>query len=362
MSTGYFVSRAAEESEEGPAEFYERYPTVRRLYADIQEWTGLSPEKLLEGELPEAHGTRNSVLAIRSIAGQAAVYDALAEAGILPDAVLALSLGITSASSMVGSLTREQMFRMLWHRRNIPELPPDEPAQGVALCAVPPERDPDWFYGEHREGIYLAVDFGETLDGSQWMVLTGYKAALAELAAQEPDSVMMMERGTAAVHSPLRRHASEFVREHVSTLEMRDPRIPLAACLGRHTLTTAEEVREAIWRNLVVTAGIPDGLAEMMRLGVKVLVIPGPSMADDMIKFPVPVVRVKRPDDIEPAVAAIKEALAGPPVGESAGPVTDEIPDALEALIPPWLRRGVRSARDGGVVPAAVRRRGFRDR
>jgi [acyl-carrier-protein] S-malonyltransferase len=308
MTIGFFVSRAAEELDEGSAAFYERFPSVRRLYSDVQEWTGLSPDQLLSGDLPDAHGLRNSILAIRSIAGQAAVHDVLAESGVKPDAVLALSLGITSASSMIGSIAREQMFRMLWHRRNIPDLPPTAPAQGVALCVVQPDQDPSWFY-VGRDGVYLAVDFGETTDDSRWVVLTGYKAALQELAAQEPDAVMMMERGTAAVHSPLRRHASDFVREHVATMDVRDPRVPLAACLGRQVLTSADEVRDAIWRNLVVTASIPDGLSAVLGLGVKILVIPGPSMADDMINFRVPVVRVRRPDDVEPAVSAVRDAL-----------------------------------------------------
>jgi [acyl-carrier-protein] S-malonyltransferase len=309
MTLGYFVSRAAEEVDEGSAEFYDRFGSVRRFYRDVEEWTGLTTDQLLAGELPEPHGTRNAVLAIRSIAGQIAVHDVLAEAGLRPDAVLALSLGISSAACMIGSISREQLFRMLWHRRGIPDIAADEPAQGVALCIEQPGQDRSRFY-DGREGVYLAVDFGRVSDGSRWAVLTGYREALRELAAAEPEAVMMMERGTAAVHSPLRRAASEFVRAHVATLDVGDPLIPLAACLGPKPLTTAEQVREAIWRNLVVTASIPEGLTAAFELGVKVLVVPGPSMADNMVQFPVPVVRVKVPDDVEPAVAAVKEALA----------------------------------------------------
>ncbi|ADP82261.1 acyltransferase domain-containing protein [Pseudofrankia inefficax] len=308
MTVGFFVSRAQEEVDDGSAAFFDAYASVRRFYRDVQDWTGLDADQLLAGELPEHHATRNAALAIRSIAGQLAVHDVLGEAGVRPDAILALSLGITSASCMVGSLSREQMFRMLWHRRRIPDLPAGEPAQGVALCIEQPGQDRTRFY-QGRDDVYLAVDFGRVSDGSRWAVLTGYKAALQELAAQEPEAIMVMERGTAAVHSPLRRHASDFVRAHVETLDVKDPLVPLAACLGPHALTTADEVREAIWRNLVVTASIPDGLAATTALGVTVLVVPGPSMADNMVEFPVPVVRVKVPGDVAEAVDAVREAL-----------------------------------------------------
>ncbi|CAI7973525.1 Acyl transferase [Frankia sp. Hr75.2] len=328
MAVGYFVSRAVAELDEGSVAFHDRFPVVRRLYRDIQEWTGITPDQLLSGELPGARGTRNAVLAIRSIAGQVAVHDVLAESGLHPDAVLALSLGITSASCMVGSLTRKQVFEMLWHRRGIPETPATEPEQGVAMFVERDHEDRSALY-RGRDGVYLAVDFGRTVDGSRSVLLTGYKAALRELAMQAPDIMTIMATGKVAVHSSLQRHASEFVRAHVATLEFKDPLIPLAACLGPRPLTTGEEISETIWRNLVATASIPNGLAAALSLGVKVLVIPGPSMADRMIDFPVPTVRVRQPDDVEMAVAAVERALvevasasgAGDPLaGEGSSP------------------------------------------
>jgi len=307
MTVGFFVSRAAMAEDEGSVQFFDAYESVRRLYADVSAWTGLEVEQILTGELPEEHGPQNAILAIRSIAGQLAVQDVLAAAGVRPSLVVALSLGISSASATIGSLGREDLFRMLWHRRDLPG-PGPEP-EGVAFCHLDPGDDPAKFHAPAREGVHIGVDFGPPPDGEgRNVILSGYSSALAKLGEEDPDHVMVMPRGTAAVHSPLRQQASDFLRAYVGRLTFKDPEIPLAACLDDRVLTTADEVRDAVWRNLVLTAGIPASLEQAVRHGIRLIIMPGPSMAEGMIKFPVPVLHVAEPADVEKAVEAAAAA------------------------------------------------------
>lgn len=298
MTIAYLVGRAGQPHHDlGSIQFFGTYPHVRSLYRDIREWTGLSVQQILAEKPPPDRGTKNSVLMIRCIAAQLAVHDTLAEHGIRPAAIVGLSLGITSASGMSGSLDRRALFEMLWYRRNGPEIPSDADPQGAAMCRVLPGKDLEAYY---RDGVYLAVDFGVAADGScRWATLSGDRQALKKLSAEDPENVVMMPRSTVAGHTPLRQEASDFVREYLSTLEFQDPEVPLAACLEPELLTRADEVRDAIWRNIMTTVSLPYGFAHLQKLGVELLVIPGPPMADEMINFPVPVVRVNKPGDIE---------------------------------------------------------------
>lgn len=314
MTLGYFVPRAAHaEDVERTVAFYDTYPSIRGLYEDISGWTGLPVSQILTDSIPtEENGLRNSLLGLRSIAAQLAVCDVLAEAGIRPGAVLALSQGITCASAITEVLDRRTVFEMLWFQRNVPQPDPRGPSEAVAFCHVEPGDDPERFYGSHREGIYAATDFGPQPDGQgSNVILSGYKQAIEELAEAEPKNVMTWWiRGTSALHSPLRKPSSDFMKSYLEVIEFRDPVIPLAGCLAPKLLETGDEVRDAIWRNWVQTASLPHGIADMVRIGVDLLVVPGPSMLDEhlgLIDFPFPVLTVREPADVEVAVAKVEE-------------------------------------------------------
>lgn len=307
MKICYFVVRGIHQKDAGSIEFYETSPAVRKLYDDVETWTGLKAETVLSEDLPAGERDARNVMAVRAVASQVGVYDVLAELGLRPAAVVGLSLGITTAACMAGALGRRDTFQMMRFRQGLIEVPPNTAEQGVAWCIVPPGRDPDSFHVPY-EGVYLGVDFGEMVDGSgRSMVLSGYKAALEKLAAQEPDAVKMMP-GTSAPHSPLRQYWADLLREHVSNLEFHDPEVPLIACLEQPaTLTTGEQVREAIWRNGTRTASVAGALGEMKRHGMDLCIVVGPSMDERVIKFPVPTVYVKEPADVPKVEDKVRE-------------------------------------------------------
>jgi [acyl-carrier-protein] S-malonyltransferase len=320
MTLAYFVHRADKETsgDEASIKFYDEFPSVRRLYRDIAAWTGLSEEQIIADDLPEEHGLRNSMLAIRSIAAQSAVHDMLAAEGVCPQLVVALSVGISSASAMVGALSRQEMFAMLRHRRYM-EPPQDGPAQGIAFCHLAADSDLDRFLGKGRDGIYVAIDFGAPPDGpGRNVVLSGYRAALERLAAEDPN--VKIGAATTAKHSPLRKPVSDWLREYVSKLAFRDPVIPLATCLDDRLLTTAEEVRDALWQNDSRTASIPAGITQAINAGVQMFLVPGPPILSGLVDFRVPVLAVREPADIETAVTAVNRLPSG--LTNDARPVT----------------------------------------
>jgi [acyl-carrier-protein] S-malonyltransferase len=309
VALAYYVDRAPV-SQEGSIKFYDAFPSVRRLYRDIAAWIGVSEEQIIADDLPEEHESRNSMLAIRSVAVQLAVHDLLAAEGVCPQLVVGVSLGISSASAMIGALSRPELFGMLWHwhRRCIPEPAPDEPVQGTAFCHLDADSGLDRFHGKERDGIYVAVDLGLSPYGSgRNIVLSGYLAALERLAAEDPN--VKLGAATTATHSPLLKPVSDFLREHVSKLAFRDPVIPLAACLDDHLLTTADQVRDAIWRNDSHAVSVPAGITQAIDAGTQMFLIPGPSAVEVIIDFRVPVLTVQEPADIETAVTTVNRLL-----------------------------------------------------
>lgn len=306
MSVAYFVHRAAmsRAQDERSVKFYDAFPAVRQLYGDIATWTGVPEERVIGGDLPEEHELRNSVLAIRSIAAQIAVHDVLVAEGVCPQVVVALSLGISSASAMIGALSRPDLFGLLWHRRFMPEPAPDGPAEGVAFCCLAADSDLDRIYSKEHDGIYVGVDFGVTPDGlCRNVLLSGHREALERLADEDPR--VTMGAGTTAKHSPLRKPVSDFLREYVSTLTFADPAIPLATCQGDRLLTTAEEVCEAIWWNDSHMSSVPSGITQAVNANAQLFLVPGPSTVAGIIDFTVPVMVVQEPADIETVVAAV---------------------------------------------------------
>jgi [acyl-carrier-protein] S-malonyltransferase len=305
MTLAYFVDRAPM-SREGAIKFYDAFPSVRRLYQDIAAWTGESQEQIMaDDDLPDEHGPRKySMLAIRSIAIQIAVNDVLAAEGVFPQLAVGVSLGISAASAMIGTLSRPELFGLLWHRRYEPESPPDGPVEGIAFCHLAADSGLDRFLGKERDGIYVAVDFGTPPNGlGRNFVLSGYKSALEGLAAEDPN--VKMGKATTAKHSPIRKPVSDFIREYVSKLTFRDPVIPLSACLDDRLLTTADEVREAICRSDSQLASVPAGITQAINAGTQMFLVLAPSAVEGIVDFQVPVLTVREPADIETAVTAV---------------------------------------------------------
>jgi [acyl-carrier-protein] S-malonyltransferase len=297
MRIAYFMLKSAQDQYVGNTELHEKYATVQKLHEDISRWTGLTVGELLHDVSEPEEGTRHSIQEMRSLAAHLALHDVLAEEGIMPEVVMGLSLGILSAACMAGSLAREDAFRLLWEKREVNNLPSAGSAQGVAMCRVAGGKTPEYYYENGRDGVYLAVDFGLLPDGSaQYLMLGGYKKALEELVAAEPD--VMMLRAPRAAHTPLRQKESDFIRSYLMNCEFSDPRLPLITCQDQRTLTQAVQVRDAIWENQIMPASIPDGLAQLARHEVGFCLALGRPQVHKFMKFPVPIVRVAEPADV----------------------------------------------------------------
>lgn len=169
-------------------EMYRTHSVMRDLYEQVSKWTGMTVGQILEEELPEPQEERQSAGTVRETALALGIHDVLAEQGLHPAVLGGLSLGAMTASCLAGSIGRQELFEMLVHARHTPELPPEEPEQGLTLAFAPTDGDLAAAYrGEGRPGVYLSGDFGPTADGAmRILMLSGERAALDALAADLP--------------------------------------------------------------------------------------------------------------------------------------------------------------------------------
>ncbi|CBG75337.1 MULTISPECIES: malonyl transferase [Streptomyces] len=293
----------------GP-EMYRAHPVMRDLYEQVSGWTGLTVGQILEEELPEPQEERESAGTIREAALALGVHDVLAERGLSPAVLGGLSLGALTASCLAGSIGRRELFEMLAHARHTPELSAEEPEQGLALALAPAEGDLMAAYrGEGRAGVHLSGDLGPTADGAmRILMLSGERKALDTLtAALPPGTVAPLPDRPIAVHSPLRGHFRAFMAPYIDAMPFKAPELPLASCLERKTLTTAEDVRDLFDRNATDPISLVDVGDEMKDQGVRLGLVMGGSIPDGILRFPFPVVHVDKPEHIQQVLTSVYE-------------------------------------------------------
>ncbi|BBC30137.1 acyltransferase [Streptomyces graminofaciens] len=291
-------------------EMYRAHPVMRDLYEQVSAWTGLTVGQILEEELPEPQEERQSAGTIRETALALGIHDVLVEQGLSPAVLGGLSLGAMTASCLAGSIGRRELFEMLAHARHTPELPAEEPEQGLALAFAPTEGDLAAAYrGEGRAGVYLSGDFGPTADGAmRILMLSGERKALDALAADlPPGTVAPLPDRPIAVHSPLRGHFREFMAPYIDAMPFKAPELPLVSCLERRTLTTADDVRDLFDRNSTDSISLVDVCDEMKDQGVRLGLIMGGSIPDGILRFPFPMVHVDKPEHIQQVLTSVFE-------------------------------------------------------
>ncbi|MFD9734950.1 hypothetical protein [Umezawaea sp. NPDC059074] len=297
MTLGYLLGGGVGAVPHGP-ELHDAFPSVRRVYGEVAELTGIPVDRMLIGDLPVELRERRTVGMVREAAMALAVHDRLVEAGVRPGAIGGLSLGAMTASCLAGAVGREAFLDVLM-RSGAHEEPSDGPEEGLAIGTLPsPESAAELVVdGE----VFLAGYFGRTADDAHGVhLLAGHLAALRRLADDRPAGQVTVLPGRAvAVHTPLRRHLRDALAPHIEGMAFAAPTVPLYSCFAEQRLTTAEDVRDVFLRNAVDPIDLTMVTRAMSADGVELGVVIGGSIPEGLLSFPFPVVHVRRPDDVE---------------------------------------------------------------
>jgi [acyl-carrier-protein] S-malonyltransferase len=283
------------------------FPEAREVFAVADEALGFPLSRLcFEGPESELQLTANTQPAI--LTASIALHRVLEAAGQRPDAVAGHSLGEYSALVAAGALELGDAVRLVRRRGELMQ------------AAVPP--------GVGAMAAFLAVDEatvreiaaaaagGEVcaianLNAPGQTVIAGHRAAVEraiEEAKRRGFRKAMMLAVSAPFHSPLMAPAREGMAPLLAALPLRDPRIPVVANVDARPLRRAEEVRDALLRQIdqpVLWVESVQCLSRDLGIGAFVEVGPGRALSG-MIKRIVPTATIAAVGD----PTSLRELLA----------------------------------------------------
>jgi [acyl-carrier-protein] S-malonyltransferase len=248
-----------------------------------------------------------------------AALRALEAAGVpRPAYVAGHSLGEFSALVAAGALSFEAGLLLVARRAEAMQRAAD--ARPGSMSSV---------LGLSAEGVEMAVEAtaqdqvlavandnapGNVVVSGEWTALERLPAAAKELGAKR---VVPLSVG-GAFHSPLMAPAVEVFEPHLAAAPLRDPSIPVVANATAEPVTSAEELRRLLARQLTGRVRWTESVRRMAALGVDTFVEVGPgTVLSGLIKRTVEGARVLAGGDAE-GVAAVADALRPQPDGDEA--------------------------------------------
>ncbi len=248
-----------------------------------------------------------------------AALRALEAAGVArPAYVAGHSLGEFSALVAAGALSFEAGLLLVARRAEAMQRAAD--ARPGSMSSV---------LGLSAEGVEMAVEAtaqdqvlavandnapGNVVVSGEWTALERLPAAAKELGARR---VVPLNVG-GAFHSPLMAPAVEVFQPHLAAAPLRDPAIPVVANATAEPVTSADELRELLARQLTGRVRWTESVRRMVALGVDTFIEVGPgTVLSGLIKRSVEGTRVLSAADAE-GVAAVVDALRVQSDGDAA--------------------------------------------
>jgi acyl transferase domain-containing protein len=182
--------------------------------------------------------------------------------------------------------------------------------------------------GLSAEGVEMAVEAtaqdqvlavandnapGNVVVSGEWTALERLPAAAKELGAKR---VVPLSVG-GAFHSPLMAPAVEVFEPHLAAAPLRDPAIPVVANATAEPVTSAEELRELLARQLTGRVRWTESVRRMAALGVDTFIEVGPgTVLSGLIKRSVEGARILSAANAE-GVAEVADALRAQADGDA---------------------------------------------
>jgi [acyl-carrier-protein] S-malonyltransferase len=256
-------------------DLFDSFATSRAVFEQADRALGFSISELCFSGSEEALKlTANTQPAILTCS--MAAYRLLEEKGLRPDFVAGHSLGEYSALVAAGSLEFESAVRLVRARGEYMQeaVPPGEGAMAAILGLRP---------GQVAEICRRAAE-GQAvgpanLNSPEQTVISGHAAAVkraVELASAGGAKRAVMLPVSAPFHSELMRPAQERLEKDLRRATFAPLRIPLATNADAAVITSGEEAREALVRQVTLPVRWEECMRELIEQGATTFVEVGP--------------------------------------------------------------------------------------
>ncbi|MGA3082369.1 MAG: ACP S-malonyltransferase [Terracidiphilus sp.] len=260
-------------------ELADRFPVARDTFAEADDAVGFPISKLIfEGPAENLKMTENTQPAILTVS--IATMRVLALHGIEPAVAAGHSLGEWSAHVAAGTLSFADAVRSVKARGKAMQLavPAGQGGMAAILNLAPEQVAEACQEAAHETGLTVsAANFNSP----------GQTVISGSLAAVEKASALAKAKGarravmlpvSAPFHCALMQPAQEEVARVLAALALADPRIPVASNFTGGLVTTAEEMRDALTRQVTGTVRWVECMKTLIGAGVESFLEVAPGM------------------------------------------------------------------------------------
>lgn len=232
-------------------ELADRFPVARDTFAEADEALGFPISKLIfEGPAEDLKLTENTQPAI--LTASIATLRVLALHGIEPSIAAGHSLGEWSAHVAAGTISFADAVRSVKARGAAMQLavPAGQGAMAAILALDSAQVEAICRQAAEETGLVVSA---ANLNSPGQTVISGALAAVEKASALAKASGAkraVMLPVSAPFHCALMQPAQEEVARVLGALTLTDPRIPVAANVTGGLVTTADEVRDALTRQV----------------------------------------------------------------------------------------------------------------
>jgi [acyl-carrier-protein] S-malonyltransferase len=256
-------------------EFYESYPEARDVFERADNALGFAISKLcFEG--PEEELKRTAVTQPAILTVSTAIDAILSRLGRRPDYVMGHSLGEYSALVSAGSLEFQDAVRVVHLRGTFMQAAVEEGRGAMAaIIGLDPEAVEKICRGLEEGGVVSPANF----NSREQVVIAGEKKLVeeaADQALQAGASKSVFLPVSAPFHCALMAPARDKLAEEIEKIRFSDLSCPLITNVDAAPITTGEEARDALIRQVCSPVRWVDATERLLALGVDITVEVGP--------------------------------------------------------------------------------------
>ncbi len=256
-------------------DLYRKFPEARQVFELADRVLGFPLSRLcFEGSEEELRLTENTQPAILVVS--VAAYRVLEQRGLQPDYVAGHSLGEYSALVAAGALDLADAVRLVRNRgRYMQEAIPAGQGAMAAILGLAPALVAE-ICRRAADGDVLAP---ANLNSPEQTVVSGSAAAVkraVELAAQSGAKRAVLLPVSAPFHCELMKPAEERLKADLLATRFADLRVPLVTNADADLITTGEEARDALIRQVCQPVRWEESIRQLLELGVDTFVEVGP--------------------------------------------------------------------------------------
>ena len=256
-------------------DLFDQFPESRSVFQEADDALGFAISKLcFEGSEEDLKRTENTQPAILSVS--VAAFRALESREILPDFAAGHSLGEYSALVAAGALAFSDAVKLARRRGSYMQeaVPAGEGAMAAILGLSPSDVAEVCKKAADNEIVSPA-----NLNSPEQTVISGNASAVkraVEIASQSGAKRSVMLPVSAPFHCALMKPAQDRFEKDLRTTKFSVLRFPVFTNADAEAITSGDEAREALIRQITLPVRWLDSVREMIDSGVTVFVEVGP--------------------------------------------------------------------------------------